>query len=130
MPSSLPWVALCERIQAALAAAEQAVAVVVGPRSTVVPDAIVVRPAEPWISRGAAGRPARFTSHLERYAAVCAVRVADADSALVRLYAMARAVLAAAAADGWDWETTGAVQLDATTDTPLLVVVVALTYQA
>lgn len=130
MPSSLPWVALCERISQALAAAEQAVAVVVGPRSTVVPDAILVRPAEPWMSKGAAGRPARFSGLLERYAAVCAVRVADPDSALVRLYAMAQAVCRAASAEGWDWETTGAVQLDATTDTPLLVVVVALTYQA
>jgi len=125
-----PWTVLVARIAAVLEAGPQTgISVQAGPVRSVVPDAIVVRPEEPWISRGTSGKPARFgPARLERYAALCAVRAADPVSSMERLYNMAGAVMEAASDAGWDWSQTSSISLDETTDTPLLVVSVGLTY--
>ena len=117
-----------ERIAAALAGSPRPPSVMAGLVPQVVPDAIVIRPDGPWISRGGDGRPVRFTSNMERYSAICATRVSDPGSAMADLYLYARAVLEAASDEGWDWVEVGALALDTSTDTPLLVTSVRLTY--
>lgn len=127
-----PWTDLVGRIAAVLEAgplAEAGINVLAGPVAAVMPDAIVVRPEEPWISRGTDGKPARFgPARLERYAALLATRVADPVSSMERLYQMALAVTEAASDAGWDWTQASSISLDETTDTPLLVASVGLTF--
>lgn len=123
-----PWAGLVARIAAELSEAGLHSSVIAGPAPTLVPDAVLIRPEEPWVSRGADGRPARFGSVLERYAAVCATRVADPASSMDTLYRMSQAVREAASDEGWDWVTVSAMALDETTDAPLFVATVRLTY--
>lgn len=124
-----PWAALSNAIAAALEGEAHKPSVLAGPRAQVVPDAIVIRPDTPWISRGDQ-KPVRFGAHgtLERYVAVCATRVSDPGSAMDALYTMVRAVQEAASDNGWDWVDVAGIGLDETTDTPLLVASVRLTY--
>ena len=117
-----------ERIAAALEGSPRPPSVQAGLVPQVVPDAIVIRPDAPWIARSADGRPVRFTGNVERYTAICATHVSDPGSALADLYVMAKAVLEAASDEGWDWVEVGALALDTSTDTPLLVTSVRLTY--
>lgn len=117
-------------LEAAYPEGETRPSVIAGITPQLVPDAIVIRPDAPWISRGSEGRPRSFTGHLERYVAVCATRVADPRSSMAELYKMAGVMMAAASDAGWDWTQVGPITLDESTDTPLLVVSVGLTYQA
>lgn len=124
-----PWEDLLARIAAALAGSPRMPSVLAGPQAQLVPDAILVRPDGPWISRGGAdGRPVRFTGNLERYTAICVTRIADPGSAMEELYRMAQAVISAGSDAGWDWIDVGPMALDETTDTPLYVASVRLTY--
>lgn len=128
-----PWSDLVSRIAAELEAGPlTGVSVQAGPVRSVVPDAIVIRPEEPWIARGASGKPARFGTgaRLERYAALCATRAAEPVSSMERLYLMAGAVMEAASDAGWDWSQASSISLDETTETALLVVSVGLTFSS
>ena len=102
-----PWADLMERIAAALESSSRPPSVLAGLVPQVTPDAIVIRPDGPWIGRSGDGRPVRFTSNMERYVAICAVRVSDPGSAMADLYGYARAVMEAASDDGWDWVDVG-----------------------
>jgi hypothetical protein len=117
-----PWGGLVESIAAAVGPLH--VSVLAGPVPQLVPDAIMVRPDEPWISH-----LPRFTGNLERYVAICATRVSAPAESMDKLYAMAGGVLDALT-EGWAWESVSALAIDETTDTPLLVATVRLTYTA
>lgn len=127
-----PWAALLERIAAALEGVAHKPNVLAGPHSQVAPDTIMLRPDNPWVSRGTDGRPVRFGGEragmLERYVAVIATRAAEPASSMASLYLWAGAVQAAASDEGWDWVDVGGIVLDESTDTPLLVAHVRLTY--
>jgi hypothetical protein len=125
-----PWAVLVGRIAAVLESGSlTGISVMAGPVATVTPDAIVIRPEEPWVSRGTDGKPARFgPARLERYAALLAVRAADPVSAMERLYGMAAAVMEAASDAGFDWTQTSSITLDETTGAPLLVASVGITF--
>jgi hypothetical protein len=117
----MPWDVLAARI-AGLTSAN----VLTGPTAQVEPDAIVVRPDEPWMEATGAG----YRTRPERYGALAASRVADPASSLAALYGMALACLLAASDEGWDWVSVSGVGLDETTGIPLLVVEVHCTFKA
>jgi hypothetical protein len=116
-----PWDALAIRVVAVMPNAN----VIAGPAPAVEPDAIVIRPDEPWLVH----TDGRFTTRPERYAAIAASRVADPASSLAALYLMVGAILLAASDEGWDWESVSGITLDETTGVPLLVVTAHVTYQ-
>ena len=93
-----------------------------GVRSQVVPDALIIRPNEPWIEQD------RFCAHLERYLAVCTVSASTPDEGVSRLLTMATAVIDNLP-EGWDWESVGGPIIDESTGTAFLVAPVRLTYK-
>jgi hypothetical protein len=117
-----PW----ELIGSRIVAVAPKLNVITGPAAQVEPDAIVVRPDDPWME----AHGASFKTRPERYAAVCASRVADPASSLAALYGMVGAILEAASDEGWDWETVSGITLDETTGVPLLVCTAHITYKA
>lgn len=117
-----PWASLAGRITAQAPGLN----VISGPAPQVEPDAVVIRPDDPWME--ALG--STFKARPERYAAVCASRVADPASSLAALYGMVGAILEAASDEGWDWATVSGITLDETTGVPLLVCTVHTTYKA
>jgi hypothetical protein len=118
-----PWASLSGRIAAA-AGEGPAPNVVQGPAPMVSPDAIVIRPDEPWMENAGG-----FGHGTERWVAVAAVPAADSVSGMARLYDLAHLVQEAASDEGWDWTTVGSLTLDESTGAPLLVCPIRLTYK-
>jgi hypothetical protein len=118
-----PWAILAGRIAAA-AGEGPSPNVLQGPAPMVAPDAVVIRPDEPWMEN-----VGTWGHGTERWVAVAAVPAADPISGMARLYAMAKLVAEAASDEGWDWSSVGSLTLDETTGSPLLVAPVRLTYK-
>lgn len=117
----MPWDVLAARV----VALDPAANVITGPAPAVEPDAIVIRPDEPWLVHTDSG----YRHRPERYAALAAARVADPASSLAALYGMVGVILEAASDSGWDWESVSGITLDETTGVPLLVVTTHVTYK-
>jgi hypothetical protein len=92
-----------------------------GPRSQVVPPAVVIRPDEPW------REPDRFCDDNQRYVAVAVARGASPEEAMTTLYDLTSAIIAGLPAD-WKFESVGAPVIDETTGVTLLAAPVRLSY--
>lgn len=94
---------------------------VTGPRSQVIPPAVVVRPDEPW--RG----PATYCDDLQHYVAVAVARAASPEEAMPILYDLTSGIIASLP-EGWKFESVGAPIIDETTGVALLAAPVRLSY--
>ena len=118
-----PWLALASALVEL--AGDDGPNVYPAPPAQVVPDAIVLRPDAPWISREA------FEQDVERYVAVGVVSAGDTISGTARLYGLVGLVRDAVdVVPGWAFDEAGSALIDETTGTPLLAAPVRLTYRA
>ena len=97
-----------------------------GPAAQVVPDAIVIRPDEPWIEDGD-----NWCAYLEHYVAIAVVSASSPEDGIAALYGIIRGILTAMeeATSGWSWVTVGLPVIDETTGTALLAAPVRLNYR-
>jgi hypothetical protein len=93
-----------------------------GVRSQVAPDAIVVRPDEPWLE------PDTYCVYLQHYIAVIVVSASTPDDGVERLYDIALKILDALP-DTWEFVTVGAPIIDESTGTAFLAAPVRLNYK-
>ena len=93
-----------------------------GVRSQVSPDAIVVRPDEPW------GEPATFCDLLQHYIAIVVVSASSPEDGVDRIYDIALKLIDALP-DSWEFVSIGAPIIDETTGTAFLAAPVRLNYK-
>lgn len=93
-----------------------------GPRSQVVPPAVVIRPDEPW------REPDRFCDDNQRYVAVAVARGAEPEEAMSLLYDLTSQVIAALPTD-WEFVSVGVPVLDESTGVTLIAAPVRLRYR-
>lgn len=93
-----------------------------GPRSQVVPPAVVIRPDEPW------REPDRFCDDNQRYVAVAVAAGASPEEGMSTLYDLTSAVIAALPTD-WDFVSVGAPVLDESTGVTLIAAPVRLRFR-
>lgn len=93
-----------------------------GPKSQIVPPAIVVRPDEPW------REPDRFCDDLQRYVAVAVAKAATPEDAMGILYDLTSGIIAALPV-GWEFVSVGPPIIDETTGTAFLAAPVRLSYR-
>jgi len=114
-----------EGLATALGASEglpEGVSIYPGPAPQIVPPAIVIRPAEPWIE------PSTFCKGLERYHAIAVVSASTPRDGIDELYTIIQGIKAALP-DTWDWETVGQPVIDESTGTAFLAAPVRLLYR-
>ena len=93
-----------------------------GPRSQVVPPAVVIRPDEPW------REPDRFCDDLQRYVAVAVARAASPEEAMAILYDLTSGIISSLP-EGWEFVSVGAPVIDESTGVTLLAAPVRLSYR-
>ena len=100
----------------------EGVSIYPGPAPQIVPPAIVIRPAEPWIE------PSTFCKGLERYHAIAVVSASTPRDGVDELYTIITGIIEALP-DTWDWETVGQPVIDESTGTAFLAAPVRLLYR-
>ena len=118
---SIPSEGLATALEASDALSE-GVSIYPGPAPQIVPPAIVIRPAEPWIE------PSTFCDGLERYHAIAVVSASTPRDGIDELYTIIQGIKAALP-DTWDWETVGQPVIDESTGTAFLAAPVRLLYR-
>jgi hypothetical protein len=93
-----------------------------GVRGQVVPDAIVIRPDEPWLE------PDTFCDFLQHYLAIMVVRAAANEDGVDTLYAMALAIVDALP-ESWEFVSVGSPIIDESTGTAFLAAPLRLNYK-
>lgn len=93
-----------------------------GPKSQVVPPAVVIRPDEPW------REPDSYCDDVQRYVAVAVAKGASPEEAMPTLYDLTSAVIAALPSD-WEFVSVGAPVLDESTGVTLIAAPVRLRYR-
>ncbi len=116
---TLPTAALAARIDAV---GGPAVNLYPAPQEHVIAPAIVIRPDEPWITRGAT-----FGMDTEHYVAVAVVTASSPGEGLAALHDLVHRVMAAEG-DGWAFVSVGRAIVDEATGVPYLATPVRLTY--
>ncbi len=104
----------------------EGVSIYPGPAPQIVPPAIVIRPAEPWIE------PSTFCRGLERYHAIAVVTASTPRDGVDQLYTIIQAIkdaLEGETGSKWDWESVGQPVIDESTGTAFLAAPVRLTYR-
>jgi len=122
---SIPSEALATALEAS-GALSDGISIYPGPAPQIVPPAIVIRPAEPWIE------PSTFCDGLERYHAIAVVTAATPRDGVAELYIIIQAIRDALVGDPgskWDWESVGQPVIDESTGTAFLAAPVRLTYR-
>jgi len=118
---SIPSEDLASALEAS-GALSDGVSIYPGPAPQIVPPAIVIRPAEPWIE------PSTFCKGLERYHAIAVVSASTPRDGVDELYTIIRAIQEALP-NTWDWETVGQPVIDESTGTAFLAAPVRLLYR-
>lgn len=95
--------------------------IISGPRSQIKPDAVVIRPDNPWLV------PSKFCADEQRYVAIAVVSASTPADGVRRIYAIVKAIKNAVSG-AWSWESVSAPIIDETTGTPLLAASVRLKY--
>lgn len=93
-----------------------------GVRGQVVPNAIVIRPDEPWLE------PDTYCEFLQHYIAVLVVRAASNEDGVDKLYEMALAVVDALP-ETWEFVSVGSPIIDESTGTAFLAAPLRLNYK-
>ncbi len=119
---SIPSEGLASALEAS-GALSGGVSIYPGPAPQIVPPAIVIRPAEPWME------PATFCKDLQRYHAIAVVSASTPRDGVAQLYEIIQAIKAALPEEGWDWETVGQPVIDESTGTAFLAAPVRLLYR-
>ena len=92
------------------------------PAEQIAAPAVVLRPDEPWITKG---RP-----EVERYAAVAVVTASSPAQGIAELHRIVHRVMAdALSLSGWAWVEVGTAIIDESTGTPFLAARVRLEYR-
>lgn len=92
------------------------------PAEQIAAPAVVLRPDEPWITKG---RP-----EVERYAAVAVVTASSPAQGIRELHRIIHHIIdAAVPLEGWGWAEVGAAIIDESTGSPFLAARVRLEYR-
>jgi len=118
---SIPSEDLASALEAS-GALSDGVSIYTGPAPKIVPPAIVIRPAEPWIEQDT------YCKGLERYHAIAVVSASTPRDGVDELYTIVQGIKAALP-DTWDWETVGQPVIDESTGTAFLAAPVRLLYR-
>jgi len=118
---SIPSEDLASALEAS-GALSDGVSIYPGPAPQIVPPAIVIRPAEPWIEQDT------YCKGLERYHAIAVVSASTPRDGVDELYTIVQGIKAALP-DTWDWETVGQPVIDESTGTAFLAAPVRLLYR-
>jgi hypothetical protein len=117
---STPWDALAQL----LTDADTGANIYPTPEETIVADALVVRPDQPWVGNSESTWPDE-----ERYAVVALVSASTPGDGLARLHTLVHAVLDAARGASWEFDSVSAPVVDESTGTPFLAATVSLIYR-